>query len=113
MTLPNSPQKLTFDEFNQSLARVTLPNSLQNLTFGDKFNQNLERKSLPNSLQNMTFGHDVNQSLEHVTFPTHKTFNWYILYIYLFANIVNLYKMKIKIGILTFQKQIRFSLSDL
>ena len=83
MTLPNSPQKLTFDEFNQSLARVTLPNSLQNLTFGDKFNQNLERKSLPNSLQNMTFGHDVNQSLEHVTFPTHKTFNWYMMYIFI------------------------------
>ena len=53
MTLPSSLQRLEFWRcaFNQSLERVTLPSSLQNLRFGAGFNQSLEGVTLPSSLQ--------------------------------------------------------------
>jgi hypothetical protein len=61
------------------LERVTLPPSLQTLTFGHFFNQNLERVTLPPNLQTLTFGHCFNQSLERVTLPSSLqplTFGW-------------------------------------
>ena len=45
--------------FNQSLERVTLPSSLQSLSFGAEFNQSLERVTLPSSLQSLSFGYYV------------------------------------------------------
>ena len=36
---------------------------------GRGFNQNLEQVTLPPSLQTLTFGYDFNQSLDHVTLP--------------------------------------------
>ena len=69
-TLPDSLQNLTFGDaclFDQSLERV--PRSLQNLTFGACFNQSLERVTLPGRLQSLTFGGFFNQSLERVTLP--------------------------------------------
>ena len=71
LTLPNGLQNLTFGGgFNQSLHGVTLPNSLQNLTFGDQFNKSLKGVTLPSSLQNLTFGDQFNKSLEGVTLPS-------------------------------------------
>ena len=74
---PPQPSNLDFwlDSFNQSLERVTLPSSLQSLSFGNCFNQSLERVTLPSSLQSLSFGHessklDFNQSLERVTLPS-------------------------------------------
>ena len=70
VTLPGSLQALTFGNgFNQSLDNVTLPGSLQSLTFGTDFNQSLENVTLPGSLQSLTFGANFNQSLENVTLP--------------------------------------------
>ena len=84
LTLPNSLKSLTFgDNFNQSLDGMTLPNSLQNLTFdgttlpnslqnlifGHAFNLSLDGVTLPKSLQNLTFGRNFNQSLDGVTLP--------------------------------------------
>ena len=83
-----------FWKFNQCLERVTLPSSLQSLSFGNvDFNQNLEQVTLPSSLQSLSFGFmiftnawsgrpchrvfkagvlavNVNQSLERVTLPS-------------------------------------------
>ena len=53
----------------KSLERVTLPNSLQNLTFGSSFNQSLEWRDLASQSADLTFGFDFNQSLERVTLP--------------------------------------------
>ena len=70
VTLPSSLQTLTFGRnFDQSLAGVTLPNSLQILTFGRKFNQSLAGVTLPDSLQSLTFGRNFNQSLAGVALP--------------------------------------------
>jgi hypothetical protein len=49
---------------------VTLPSSLQNLTFSEDFNQKLEHLSLPSNLQNLTFVQDFKQSLERARLPT-------------------------------------------
>ena len=54
----------THDVFNDIYDHVTLPDSLQNLTFGSDFNQSLEGMTLPKSLQNLTFGWHFNKSLE-------------------------------------------------
>ncbi|CAK9040094.1 unnamed protein product, partial [Durusdinium trenchii] len=71
VTLPSSLQSLTFGHFfNQSLEGVTLPSSLQTLTFGEYFDQSLEGVTLPSSLQTLTFGNWFNQSLESVTLPS-------------------------------------------
>ncbi len=71
ITLPSSLQNLTFgQEFNQRLENVSLPSSLQNLTFGEDFNQSLENVTLPSSLQSLTFGREFNRSLENVTLPS-------------------------------------------
>jgi len=70
VTLPNNLQSLTFgNDFNQSLDRETLPSNLQSLTFSNHFNQSLDRVTLPNKLQSLTFGSDVNQSLNGVALP--------------------------------------------
>eukprot|EP00434_Breviolum_minutum_P014721 symbB.v1.2.012980.t2/scaffold908.1/size153097/13 len=71
VTLPRSLQNLTFGyEFDESLEGVTLPSSLQNLTFCGVFNQSLERVTLPSSLQNLTLGTHFDRSLEGVTLPS-------------------------------------------
>ena len=71
LTLPSSLQSLTFgDGFNQSLDTVNLPSSLQSLTFGHVFNQSLDNVTLPSSLQSLTFGFNFNQSLDNVTLPS-------------------------------------------
>ena len=70
LTLPCSLQTLTFgDYFNQSLEGVALPSSLRTLTFGSEFNQSLEGVALPNCLESLTFSDKFNQSLEGVTLP--------------------------------------------
>ena len=70
VTLPRSLQTLTFGYFfNQSLENVTLPRSLQTLTFGKCFNQSLENVTLPDSLQSLTLGDGFNESLENITLP--------------------------------------------
>ena len=70
VTLPNNLQSLTFgNDFNQSLDRVPLPSNLQSLTFSNHFNQSLDRVTLPNKLQSLTFGNDFNQSLNGVALP--------------------------------------------
>ena len=51
-------------EFNQTLEGVTLPDSLQSLTFGRDFNQSLEHVTLPSSLHSLTFGYNFDQSME-------------------------------------------------
>ena len=48
--------------FNQSLERVTLPDTLQWLTFANA-NQTLERVTLPEHLQSFTFGDAFDQSI--------------------------------------------------
>ncbi len=71
ITLPSSLQNLTFGfEFNQSLEGVTLPSSLQNLTLSRRFNRSLERVTLPSSLRTLTCGDLFNQSLEGVALPS-------------------------------------------
>ena len=71
VTLPSSLQTLTFGfEFNQSLAGVALPSSLQTLTFGVEFNHSLAGVTLPSSLQTLSFGIEFNQSLAGVTLPS-------------------------------------------
>ncbi|CAE8609672.1 unnamed protein product [Polarella glacialis] len=52
--------------FNQSLEGVSLPASLQTLTFGRHFNQSLKGDWLPASLQALRFGYKFNQSLQGV-----------------------------------------------
>jgi hypothetical protein len=42
--------------FNKNLDQVTLPSSLQSLTFGQNFNQSLERATPPSNLGSLTFG---------------------------------------------------------
>ena len=49
------------DLFNQSLDGVTLPESLQNLTFGFCFNHSLLGVSLPAALRSLTFGNPIGQ----------------------------------------------------
>jgi hypothetical protein len=49
---------------------VTLPSSLQTLTFGNDFDQSLEGVTLPSSLQTLTFGDLSDQRLEGVTLPS-------------------------------------------
>ena len=46
--------------FNQSMENVTLPSSLQSITFGQKFNQSLESVKLPSGSQSITFGNISN-----------------------------------------------------
>ena len=65
---PSSLVNLDFD-FDQSLANVTLPTGLENLSFGYYFNQSLENVTLPVGLKSLTFGFRFNQSLENVTLP--------------------------------------------
>ncbi len=43
---------------------MTLPNSLQSLTFGFGFDKSLERVTLPSSLQSLASGEQFQQSLE-------------------------------------------------
>jgi hypothetical protein len=74
VTLPSSLQSLTFGHaFNQSLQGVTLPNSLQILTFGSNtgsnFYQDLNGVALPSSLRSLTFNRSFVR-LEGMTFPT-------------------------------------------
>ena len=61
---------LIFDKLNRTLEKVSLPSSLQSLTFGFSFNQTLERVSLPSCLQSLTFGCNFNQSLTGVILPS-------------------------------------------
>jgi len=42
-------------DFNQSLELVTLPSSLQSLSFDFHFNQSLEQVTLPSSIQSLSF----------------------------------------------------------
>ena len=71
VTMPSSLQSLTFAyDFNQNLQDVTLPSSLQSLTFGKGFDQNLQGVALPSSLQSLTFGDLFNQNLQGVTLPS-------------------------------------------
>lgn len=44
--------------------QVSLPSSLQSLTFGFSFNESLERVALPGNLRHLTFGNKFNRSLE-------------------------------------------------
>jgi hypothetical protein len=71
VTLPSSLQNLTFDEdFNQKLEHVSLPSNLQNLTFVQDFKQSLERARLPSSLQSLTIGSDYcSVDLQSVNWP--------------------------------------------
>merc|ERR1719224_101149 len=55
---------------NLELDKVTLPSSLQTLTFGSSFNQSLDKVTLPSSLQTLAFGCFFNQSLDEVTLPS-------------------------------------------
>ena len=48
---------LIFDKLNRTLEKVSLPSSLQSLTFGRRFNQSLTGVILPSSLQSLTFGY--------------------------------------------------------
>eukprot|EP00435_Cladocopium_sp_Y103_P068648 s381_g31.t3 len=57
--------------FNKSLKRVTLPSTLQSLSFGAFFNQSLEGVDFPSGLQNLTFGYYFNQPLDVVMLPSH------------------------------------------
>eukprot|EP00434_Breviolum_minutum_P007396 symbB.v1.2.006527.t2/scaffold389.1/size214891/2 len=71
ITLPGSLQSLTFGNgFNQSLENVILPGGLQSLTFGDGFDQSLENVTLPSSLQSLTFGNGFDESMENITLPS-------------------------------------------
>ncbi|CAL1172667.1 unnamed protein product [Cladocopium goreaui] len=71
LTLPCSLQTLTFGHgFNKSLAGFTLPSSLQTLTFGQFFDHSLAGVTLPSSLQTLTFGERFSQSLAGVTLPS-------------------------------------------
>ena len=53
--LPKSLESLTI-EFNSSEGLSNMPNGLQKLILGAPFNQNLERVTMPPSLQTLTFG---------------------------------------------------------
>ena len=76
--LPKSLRTLLFaHDFNQeihdvrlpALRDVTLPEGLQNLTFGDNFDQSLDNVRWPAGLQSLNFGQRFNQSLDYVTWP--------------------------------------------
>eukprot|EP00435_Cladocopium_sp_Y103_P014355 s43_g3.t1 len=65
------PRRLTFhNDFNSSLAGVTLPSKLQNLTFGNGFNQSLVGVALPSSLKSLTFGDTLLKLLQAGTLPS-------------------------------------------
>ena len=71
VTLPPSLQSLTFGfHFDKSLKGVTLPSSLQNLTFWENFNQNLQKATLPSSLPNLTFGENLSKGFQGVSLPS-------------------------------------------
>ena len=55
-----------WDNIGIGLDGVTLPSSLQSLTY----NQSLDGVTLPSNLQSLTFGRDFNQSLDGVTLPS-------------------------------------------
>ena len=60
-----------WDPCDQGLvAEVTLPSSLQSLTFGHKCEQSLDGVTLPSNLQSLTFGRDFKQSLDGVNLPS-------------------------------------------
>lgn len=79
--LPDTLTHLTFDDdFNQSLADVTLPPKITRLTFGLRFDQPLDCVHLPDTLTHLTFGDAFDQRLENATLPpmlTHLTFGYY------------------------------------
>ncbi len=80
VTLPQSLRNITFgNSFDESIDCVKLPSGVEQLTFGDSFNQNLDLLHLPENLRSLTFGVHFNQDLEHVKFPQRLvslTFGW-------------------------------------
>lgn len=71
VTLPRELLNLTFGRFDQSLHQLTWPPGLQCLSFGHHFNQSLEQITFPESLQSLSFGDHFNQSLQQVVWPKH------------------------------------------
>lgn len=71
VALPSSLQSLAFGySYNQSLAGVALPSGLKTLAFERSFNQSLAGVTLPKGLQSLSFGAEFNQSLLGVTLPS-------------------------------------------
>ena len=74
-------ESLTFGNvFNRSLERVSLPSSLQSLSFGiySTFNHSLERVTLPLSLQSLCFG-DSCLTKAWTGWPCHRVFKAWVL----------------------------------
>jgi hypothetical protein len=66
---PNSLTQLTFgNKFNQRIEKGVLPDSLSNLTFGDNFDKQIEKGVLPDSLSSLTFGNNFNQIFKNRVF---------------------------------------------
>ena len=81
MTLPSSLQSLSFGHcFNQSLEHVTLASSLQSLSFGNWFNQCLQRTTRRGS----RIRHPIGTELLGLDFTFMYIFCIHVLYIYLY-----------------------------
>lgn len=80
VTLPQSLRNITFgNSFDEPIDYLKLPSGVEHLTFGDSFNQNLDLLRLPENLRSLTFGVHFNQDLERVKFPKRLvslTFGW-------------------------------------
>eukprot|EP00434_Breviolum_minutum_P018350 symbB.v1.2.016191.t1/scaffold1223.1/size130870/4 len=80
VTLPQSLRNITFgNSFDEPIDYLKLPSGVEHLAFGDSFNQNLDLLRLPENLRSLTFGVHFNQDLERVKFPKRLvslTFGW-------------------------------------
>ena len=70
VTLPTSLEDVTFGHaFEQCVRKVVWPQSLCTLTFGFHFNQCMDHISLREGLHAMTFGYDFQCGMDHVLWP--------------------------------------------